>query len=158
MLDRYKINDKKSIMKKLSAICLSCLLLAGSAYAQNLLGEKGTYEYKTQKIMSMGATYMSGLVGEIRYSSGKVNGTITFNTKARFLKIADNKIVYKDEDLKTDRFPESCLIKGKGTVVGSEKTAEFQIIESYKSGDINILITWPDFSAARIQATFSKKK
>ena len=145
-------------MKKLFSICAATLLLSVTLSAQNILSEKGNIEYKTDKIMSMGATYMSGLVGETTYSNGKVNGTISINTKSHFIKIADNKILYDEADLKIEKFPGSCLIKGKGIVVGSEKAAEFQIIELYKNGEINVLITWPDYSAARLVATFTRKK
>ena len=98
-----------------------------------------------------------GIAGNKKFSKGKVNDRININTKNNTIKIADNKISFKNEDIVVENFPQSYLIKGKGIVVGYGKEAKFQIILNKEDGQSNVLVTWPDYSAARILAELKEK-
>lgn len=144
-------------MKKVLILCLLAFLPGIKAFSQDNWSGRTNYDLTVTKITVLGKSAADGIAGNKKFSNGKVNDRININTKNNTIKIADNKISFKNEDIVVENFPQSYLIKGKGIVVGYGKEAKFQIILNKEDGQSNVLVTWPDYSAARILAELKEK-
>lgn len=144
-------------MKKVLILCLLAFLPGIIAFSQDNWSGRTNYDLTVTKITVLGKSAADGIAGNKKFSNGKVNDRININTKNNTIKIADNKISFKNEDIVVENFPQSYLIKGKGIVVGYGKEAKFQIILNKEDGQSNVLVTWPDYSAARILAELKEK-
>lgn len=145
-------------MKRIVLLLSALVLSAFAANAQNIMAENVSLEYKVTEILSLGNSYSSaiGSGNKIhKISNGKVGDVLSVNTKTNILKIADNRIKYSVSSRKADKFPETDLIKGDGTMDGG--AVKFQIIDSFSEGKINIVVSWPDNSSARIIAKLEKR-
>lgn len=146
-------------MKRTVTSILAFIIISISAGAQNVTADNVSLNYKVTEILTIGGTYANGIGGGVRkVDTGKVGCAITFNTKTHNLVINDNRIVYQIEDQKTDKFDETFIVKGSGAIVGNGGNVKFQIIDSFVDENINIIISWPDYSSTRYIAKLQKKK
>ena len=144
-------------MKKL-IVLIAALLAAVSLNAQSVFNGLKRTEYTITKSESLGgAAKIAGDV-VVGYTSGKVSGKITFNSKTRTIAFSDRTIQYKDDALKFEDFENSRLTSGTATMAGDDGEVIFQIIEDYLKQTVNILVQWPDYSASRIFATLKSSK
>jgi len=141
-----------------SLLLTFALLMATASFmfAQSLFSGSMKNEYRITNCTSIckGVKVQNGVVTQ---STGTVSGTITFNSKNCFIKLADRKINYKPENLTVKNLDHSCLTSGFGNVDGAGD-ASFQLIEDFNSDEINILFAWPDNSSVRVIAKFVSKK
>ena len=146
-------------MKKITLIIAAIALFSYGAKAQNITAQDVSLEYRITEILSLGGTYVNGIGGGVqKIDAGKVGDKITVNTRTKMMKIATNRILYSIEGQKTDKFPETYLIKGSGVIPGDGGEVKFQIIDSFGEGTVNIIISWPDYSSTRFIAKLEKRR
>ena len=146
-------------MKRTISAILAFIIISISAGAQNVTSDNLSLNYKVTDMLTIGGTYANGIGGSVKkIDTGKVGIPITFNTKTHNLTIGSNRIIYKIESQKTDKFEETYIVKGNGAIVGNGGDVQFQIIDSFVDGSINIIISWPDYSSTRYIAKLQKKK
>ncbi len=127
-------------MKRTISAILAFITISISAGAQNVTSDNLSLNYKVTDMLTIGGTYANGIGGSVKkIDTGKVGIPITFNTKTHNLTIGSNRIIYKIESQKTDKFEET-------------------YIDSFADGSINIIISWPDYSSTRYIAKLQKKK
>lgn len=145
-------------MKRFIVLAAALLLAATSVNAQSIFEGLKRSEYQITKSESMGGSVkLSGDV-VVGYTSGKMSGTITFNSKTKTIKFTDRSILYEPENLEVEQFENSCLTSAKAILLDDGGEVTFQIIEDYKKQSINFLVQWPDYSASRIFADFKRSK
>lgn len=146
-------------MKRTITAILAFIIISISAAAQNITAENVSLNYKVSDILTIGGTYANGIGGSVKkIDTGEVGCAITFNTKTHNLVINGNRIIYQIEDQKTDKFDETFIVKGSGAIVGNGGDIKFQVIDSFVDGNINIIISWPDYSSTRYIAKLQKKR
>lgn len=146
-------------MKRIILVIAAITLFSLGATAQNITARDVYLEYRITEILSLGGTYVDGIGGGVqKIDAGKVGDKIVINTKAKTMKIATNKILYKIESKKTDKFPETYLVKGSGVIPGDGGEVTFQIIDNFGEKAMNIIISWPDYSSTRFIAKLEKRR
>lgn len=145
-------------MKKLIILVAAILFGAASLNAQSVFDGSKSCEYTIVKSESLGGAAITAGNEIVGFSSGKISGKITFNSKKKTIFFKDRTIKYKDSALKYEEFENSRLTSANATLVENDGDVIFQIIEDYRKNSINILIQWPDYSASRIFATLKESK
>lgn len=127
-----------------TAVCLS-------AQSQSLFETSEKYDFSITKATSLGKSVriQSGVVTE---KSGLVQGDISFNAKSCTIKFSDRRIKYNLEDLDIKLIDQAALTSGKGQMADGSGAANFQMIEDFRTNEINLIIEWPDHSSVQLLA------
>lgn len=139
-------------MKKTAAILILALATVISLHAQSAFEGESKTEYQIVNSTSLGASVKMVDGQVLGISSGTVTGRITISPKNGTIKFSSRKIVYAPEKLIIETVENSRIIKGMGRTADSNENVGFQVIEDTDGGTINMIVEWPDFSAARIIA------
>ena len=139
-------------MKKTAAILILALTTAMALCAQTAFVGDAKTEYQIINSTSLGASVKMVDGHVLGISSGTMTGKIVVTPKNGSIKFSGRKINYDPANLVIDTVENSCIIKGSGRTADTNEKVSFQIIEDREGGSINMIIEWPDFSAARIIA------
>lgn len=125
-----------------ATVCLS---------AQSIFTTSSKIDYTITKATSLGkaVSIQSGIVTE---KSGLVAGEVSFNTKANTIKFSERKIKYNPASLDTKVIDQAALTAGKGEMADGSGTAIFQMIEDFRTKEINLIVEWPDHSSVQLLA------
>ena len=107
------------------------------------------------RYMSMFSEHIDSLE---RYRSSLRNVAKSLDIQQIQTALRDDTQIEAERQALFDKFDETFIVKGSGAIVGNGGDVKFQVIDSFADGNINIIVSWPDYSSTRYIAELQKKK